>query len=367
MKGVFAMVKQAAVDWSDDNAPRLGAALAYYTIFSMAPLLMIAIAIAGMVFGAEAVQGRIVGQIDHLIGRSGAQMVEGMLESARDPGAGTMAAIVGFVTLLIGASGVFNELRNALNQVWEVPKPASRGILGLIKQRFASFLMILVIGFLLLVSLALSAALAAVGDWFGPAGPLLQVVNVVVSLGVVTALFAAIFKFLPDTDVEWRDVWFGAAVTAGLFVVGKFAIGLYLGKSSVGSAHGAAGSLVVLLVWVYYAAQILFFGAELTQVYASRRGSRIGNPVGEEPVKETEPVKELEPPTDAVPVAARVVSTTSFSQAWQDASRRQSAELLRNEPRSAAFLASTLTALGFLASRRKAGSRPSDAGGESHL
>jgi membrane protein len=270
MKAVFGLLKQAAVDWSDDEAPRLGAALAYYTTFSMAPLLLIAVSIAGIFFGAEAVQGRLVGQIDGVIGRSGAEFVQEMLKSARKPSAGVLGTILGFATLFLGASGAFNELRNALNKVWEVPRPEAKGLLGMVRQRFASFMMILVIGFLLLVSLALSAVISAVSDQVGAAGAVLQAVNLLVSLAVVTVLFAAIFKILPDTEVEWRDVWFGAAATAALFVVGKFAIGLYLAKSSVASAHGAAGSLVVLLVWVYYAAQILFYGAEVTKIHAGQ-------------------------------------------------------------------------------------------------
>jgi membrane protein len=355
MKGVFGMLKQAARDWSEDDAPQLGAALAYYTIFSIAPLLLIAITIAGLFFGEEAVRGQIVDQIDHVVGRSGAETVQEMLKSARKPETGSIAGIVGFVTLLIGASGVFNQLRNALNKVWEVPTPKTKGILGLIKQRFASFMMILVIGFLLLVSLILSAGLSAMGGAFGAAGPVLQLVNFVVSFAVVTLLFAAIFKILPDTDIEWRDVWFGAGLTSVLFVIGKYAIGLYLGKSSVASAHGAAGSLVVLLVWVYYAAQILFFGAEVTQVYASNHGSRLGNPVSDEKQKAdgTEPAV-ADPAAVTVPVAARVVTTKPLSHVWQEETRRQSAELIVTDPAKAAQVASAITAVNVMADKGKA-------------
>jgi membrane protein len=329
------MVKQAAVDWSDDNAPRLAAALAYYTIFSMAPLLLIAMSIAGLAFGAEAVQGRVVEQIDGLVGRTGAEAVQEMLKSARKPEAGLVATLTGLVTLLLGATGAFNELRSGLNTVWEVPPPPKKGILGMVKDRVGSFMMILVIGFLLLVSLAVSAGISAVSGVMGLAGPLLHAANLVVSLAVVAGLFAAIFKILPDTDVEWRDVWFGAGVTATLFVIGKFAIGLYLGKSSVASAHGAAGSLVVLLVWVYYAAQILFFGAELTQVYAARRGSRIGAETSA-PIPEARPLPVPRPVS--LPVAARVPTP----------------QVVPSRPAGLAFLWGTVVAVGLMA-RRKAG------------
>jgi membrane protein len=352
VKSWLGMMKQAAVDWSDDNAPRLAAALAYYTIFSMAPLLLIAISIAGIAFGAEAVQGRVVEQIDGLVGQTGAEAVEEMLKSARKPEAGLLATLTGLVTLLLGATGAFNELRSGLNTVWEVPPPPKKGILGMVKDRVGSFMMILVIGFLLLVSLAVSAGISAVSGVWGFAGPLLQVVNLVVSLAVVAGLFAAIFKILPDTDVEWKDVWFGAGVTAALFVIGKFAIGLYLGKSSVASAHGAAGSLVVLLVWVYYASQILFFGAELTQVYAARRGSRIG--AGEaSPAKagerEARPLPVPQPVR--VPQAAR--TARPISDVWQEATREQTAEIVASRPAGAAFLVGTVVAVGLLAARKE--------------
>jgi membrane protein len=281
LKAVFGMLKEAAADWSQDNAPRLGAALSYYTIFSLAPLLLISIGVAGLFFGQEAAQGRIVHQIDGLLGTDGAKTVEEMLENARKPATGTLATMAGFVTLIFGATGAFTELRSSLNTVWEVETPPTRGIFGMVKARFLSFTLVLGVGFLLLVSLVVSAALAAAGSLLDgrlPGGDaVLQALNFVVSLAAVTLLFAMIYKLLPDTHVEWHDVWFGAGVTAALFTLGKTLIGLYLGRSSVGSAYGAAGSLVIILVWVYYAAQILFFGAELTQVYARRHGSRIGS------------------------------------------------------------------------------------------
>jgi membrane protein len=276
----FGMLKEAFKDWNEDDAPRLGAALSYYTIFSIAPLLLISIAVAGLVFGAEAAQGRVVAQIQGLVGRSAAEAIQAMLESARKPGQGVVAAIFGAATLLFGAGGAFNELRGALDVIWEIPPRQGGGILALIRERLASFGMVLVVGFLLLVSLVISAGISAfeVTGTFPGSGVVLQVVNNGVSLAVITVLFALIFKYLPDAHppVAWKDIWVGAFLTAALFTLGKYGIGFYLGRSSVASAYGAAGSVVLLLVWVYYSAQILFFGAELTQVYARRHGSRLG-------------------------------------------------------------------------------------------
>lgn len=274
------MLKEAFTDWKDDGAPRLGAALAYYTIFSLAPLVLIAVAIAGLAFGKEAAEGRIVDEIGGMLGEAGARAIQGVVENASRPASGVLATVMGLAALLFGASGAFNELRQAMNTVWEVPDREGGGIKALVKDRILSFAMVLFIGFLLLVSLVLSAGLSALGETMGGFVSeklrLLEIVNTVVSLGVVTVLFAMIFKYLPDATpaVAWKDVWAGAFMTAVLFTIGKAGIGLYLGRGAVGSAYGAAGSLLVILVWVYYAAQILFFGAELTQVYASRHGSR---------------------------------------------------------------------------------------------
>jgi membrane protein len=284
---VVSIVKEAFQDWMDDNAPRLGAALSYYTIFSIAPLLLISIALAGLFFGQEAAQGRIVEQIQGLIGREAAQGVQGMIENARKPGQGIMATVFGAVMLLFGAGGAFNELRAALDVIWEIPPRKGGGIKAIVRERLLSFGMVLVVGFLLLVSLVVSAALSLLemkGEFPG-SGVILQALNIAVSIAVITVLFALIFKYLPDAHppVAWKDIWMGAFLTSCLFTVGKFGIGLYLGRSAVGSAYGAAGSLVLLLVWVYYSAQILFFGAELTQVYARRHGSRLGMPAGAEP------------------------------------------------------------------------------------
>jgi membrane protein len=277
---VVALVREAFDDWNEDNAPRLGAALSYYTIFSIAPLLLISIAVAGLVFGHDAAQGRIVGEIRGLVGDQAAQAIQAMIENAHQPGQGVMATVFGAVTLVFGAGGAFNELRGALDVVWEIPPRQGRGIMGMVRERLASFAMVLVVGFLLLVSLVVSAALSAlrVTGTFPGSPVVLEIVNDVVSIGVIAVLFALIFKYLPDAHppVAWKDIWIGALITAVLFTLGKFGLGLYLGRSSVGSAYGAAGSLVLLLVWVYYSSQILFFGAEVTQVYARRHGSRLG-------------------------------------------------------------------------------------------
>jgi membrane protein len=262
--------------WQKDNAPRLGAALAYYTLFSLAPLLVVAIAVAGVLFGQEAAQGRIVHELAGLVGTAGARAVEEMVANSRKPEAGLVATSVALVTLLIGASGVFGELRGALNVVWDVPEAAMpTGVLGFLRQRLASFAMVLAVGFLLIVSLVFSAALEATHGILGrvlpDAGVALHVFDALGSLLVVTLLFALLFKYLPDTRVEWRDVWFGALLTSVLFGAGKQLIGLYLGRGSFSSVYGAAGSVVVLVVWVYYASQIFLFGAELTQARARQR------------------------------------------------------------------------------------------------
>ncbi|HVQ28803.1 MAG TPA: YihY/virulence factor BrkB family protein [Vicinamibacteria bacterium] len=280
LRGVAALLAEAARGWDKDNAPRLGAALAYYTLFSVAPLLVVAIAVAAVVFGQEAAQGRIVAQLSGLLGEAGARALEQTIESSRQSTAGTVASVGALVTLFLGATGVFGELKGALNVVWDVHDESQRPgfVVGILRNRLWSFAMVLGVGFLLLVSLLISAGLAAAQGALAPyldnPGPLWPFVNALVSLALITVLFAMLFKFLPDTKVAWSDVWVGAAVTSVLFGAGKSLIGLYLGRSSVSSAYGAAGSLVVLILWVYYAAQIFFFGAELTQAYARRHGSR---------------------------------------------------------------------------------------------
>lgn len=281
-KKIVSLLKEAGSQWSGDNAFRLSAALSYYTVFSLPPLLLLVIAIAGAVFGQAAARGELVGQLEGVMGPEGAAMVQTMISQASKPGSGAIAMIVGVFTLILGASGVFAELQRALNEIWKVRLKPGAGMKFKILSRVFSFSMILVIGFLLLVSLAVSAAVSAFGDvlndlWTGP--PILhylvQAANLLVSFGVVTLLFALLFKVLPDAKIAWRDVWLGAAATALLFTIGKYLIGLYLATSSTTSAYGAAGSLVFLLAWIYYSSLTLFFGAEFTQVYANRYGSHI--------------------------------------------------------------------------------------------
>lgn len=278
-KSIWGLLKETFEEWNEDKASRLAAALAYYTIFSLAPLLIIVIAIAGSVFGEEAARGQIVSQIQGLVGRSGAEVIETAIQNANQPATGRIASIISIIALLFGASGVFAELQDSLNSIWEVAPKPDLGVKGFIRKRFLSFAMVLGIGFLLLVSLVLSAVLAGINAYFSHLIPgvdfIWQIVNFVISFGITTLLFAMIYKFLPDVKITWSDVLIGAAITSFLFSIGRFLLGLYLGNGSFGSTYGAAGSLVIILAWVYYAAQILFFGAEFTQVYASKYGSQI--------------------------------------------------------------------------------------------
>jgi len=275
----FSMLKQTVAEWQRDKVSRLAAALAYYTTFSLAPVLIIVIAIASFLFEQSTVQANIVEQLQGLLGESGAQLVEEMLTSKSQSSDGLWATIISVGLLVLGASGLFIQLQDALNTVWNVVPRKDAGIWKLVRDRLLSFGMLLVIGFLLLVSLIVSAGLAAVSNLFGDTllGWSLgwQILNAVVSFGIIALLFGLIYKILPDADISWRDVRVGAAMTALLFTLGKVLIGLYLGNSSVASAYGAAGSFVVLLLWIYYSAQILLFGAEFTQVYANRFGSNI--------------------------------------------------------------------------------------------
>lgn len=278
LKDMWQLIKSAFSAWIDDFAPSMGAALAFYTAFSLAPLLLIVIAVAGLVFGQEAAQGSIVSELRGLIGEQGASAVQTMLKNASSPSSGIMATVIGVITLLIGATTVFNELQDDLNRIWKVQPNNGSGFWNLIRTRLLSFGMILGIGFLLLISLVVSAMLAALGKYwgglFGGMEFLLHLVNFAISFGVTTVLFAMIYKILPSVRLAWRDVWIGAGVTALLFSIGKFLIGLYIGKSSVASAYGAAGAFVILLLWIYYSAQIFLLGAEFTKVYASRHGTQ---------------------------------------------------------------------------------------------
>src|SRR5512134_3191861 len=268
----------AALAWWDDDCTRLGASLAYYTLFAIAPVLLVATAIAGMVFGAEAVRGEIVGQLDQLVGREGAHAVQSLLEGASQRRAGIVATVVGSFAFVVAATGAFLELQAALNTIWRVkPKPGVN-LRAFVLDRLRSFGLVVAIGFLLMVSLAVSAALAALSGSLArrsPSIPLVwNAVNVLVSLVVTTALFALLYRFLPDVHLRWRDVTTGAFVTAVLFTIGQQFIGLYLGQSSVASSYGATGSVMILLLWVYYSCQILLFGAEFTRAYAMRQGTQ---------------------------------------------------------------------------------------------
>lgn len=281
MKKAWRLLKETFAEWNDDKASQMAAALAYYTVFSLAPLLIIVIAIAGFFFGEEAARGEIVGQIEGLVGRDGATVIQTALENTHRPGSGVgiIASLISIAVLIFGASGVFVQLQEALNEIWDVVPNAKQGVGNVVRKRAMSFAVVLSIGFLLLVSLVVSAALSAINTFASGLLPgfdvLWSLINLVISFVVTTLLFALIYKYLPDVDVAWRDVWVGATLTSILFSVGRYLIGLYLGNSSFGSTYGAAGSLVILLAWIYYSVQILFFGAEFTQVYARRYGSQV--------------------------------------------------------------------------------------------
>jgi membrane protein len=276
---LWSMIRESVSAWIDDFAPSMGAAIAYYTIFSIAPMLVIIIAIAGFFYGHEAASGQLYAEIANLVGDNGAKAIQGMVESASSRSGGIVATVIGVAVLLIGATSVFGELQTDLDRIWKAPAAAqSEGLWGMVRSRLLSLGLVVSIGFVLMVSLVVSAALVALGTWwgdvFGELGWLLQLVNFVVSLAVITVGFALMYKILPRVRISWQDVWIGAFVTAVLFVIGKTLVGLYLGKSGIASAFGAAGSLAVLLVWVYYSAQIFLLGAEFTGVYAHRFGSR---------------------------------------------------------------------------------------------
>jgi membrane protein len=278
MMAVARLLRDAVAAWLDDNASSMGAALAYYTVFSLAPLLLIVISVAGLVFGEAAARGEIIAQLTALIGGEGASTVQLALEALNQPKAGWLGTALGVAALLVGATTVFAELQSAMDRIWRAPARATHsGVWHLLRVRLLSLGMVLGIGFLMLVSLLASAALAALekwwGSWFGELSVIASALNFVVSFAFVTAVFAMIYKWMPQARLAWHDVATGAVLTALLFTLGKSLIGLYIGRSAVASAFGAAGSLVVLLLWVYYSAQIFLLGAELTWVYAHRHGS----------------------------------------------------------------------------------------------
>ena len=322
---LWSMTKAAVTAWANDFAPSMGAAIAYYAAFSIAPLLIIVLAVAGLAFGREAASGYLFAQAAGLIGADGAEALEAMVMSASDTGEGIGASLIGIGLLAIGATTVFAELQSDLDRIWKAPAiMAPEGVWGMIRSRVLSLGLVVSIGFLLLVSLVVSAVLAALGDaWAGAFENfewLLQVLNFVVSFAVVTTLFAMMYKILPRVRIAWRDVWVGSVVTALLFTVGKLLVGLYIGKASVASGFGAAGSLVVLMIWVYYSAQIFLLGAEFTWVFAHRHGSRKGEPQPEtavEALQTTEMAVAIHPQLaaeDSLPSGAAPQHTTSI--AW---------------------------------------------------
>jgi membrane protein len=273
---VFGLLKETFSRWSDDAAPRMAAALSYYTAFSMAPLLILAIAVAGLVLGRAAAQGKIVEQIGGLVGNQSAAAIQSMIQAANRPSGGILASVVGIVSLVAGAIGVLSELKSALNRIWRTQERSD--VKEIVKKNVVLFGMLLGMGFLLTVSLVVSAAIAGLGNFLGGLLPapefLLHAADFVLSVAIFAALFATMYRFLPNTKVEWRDVWVGAAVTSVLFAVGKLGLGIYIGKSAASSSYGAAGSILVFLLWVYYSGLIFYFGAEFTKAYADRFGSR---------------------------------------------------------------------------------------------
>ncbi|NEP50893.1 MAG: YihY/virulence factor BrkB family protein, partial [Moorea sp. SIO3C2] len=287
-KAILGLLKETFKEWQEDNASRLAAALSYYMIFSLAPVLIIAIAIVGSIFGEEAAKGEIVGQIQGLVGEQGAQFIQTAITNANRPDAsGGLASLISIVVLLFGASGVFGELQDALNTIWDVKLKPGQGIWGILKKRILSFLTVLGVGLFLLLSAVLSTVLSALRSyeseflkelgllWLYQLDFVWTILDLLVSFGILSLMFALVYKYLPDVKIAWKDVWVGAIITTLLFNLGKWLLSWYLGRSSFSSSYGAAGSLVVLLAWVYYSSQIIFLGAEFTQVYAKRFGSKI--------------------------------------------------------------------------------------------
>jgi membrane protein len=277
---VWSFTKQMFSEFADDNVMSRAAALAYYTIFSLAPILVIIITAAGFFFGREALEGQLFGQLEGLMGAEAAAEIQEMVASVSKSGSGTVATILSVITLIFGATGVFNELKLSLNQIWDLKSKPKNGMWALVRDRLLSFSVVLSLGFVLLVALVINAGIAVLGDYITSLVPqigevTLQVFNFLISVGITSLLFAVIFKMLPDVHIKFADVWKGALFTAILFAVGKILIGIYIGQSDVGGAYGAAGSLIVILVWVYYSSVILFLGAEFTFVYAQRYGDKI--------------------------------------------------------------------------------------------
>jgi membrane protein len=301
-KSYWELAKKSVLQWFDDDPFQMAAALSYYTLFSLAPLIIIAISIAGFAFGREAAQNQIVATLQGMIGQESAQAVQGIVENAsKQPKTGIISTVIGVVALIFGAGGVVGQLQTSLNRLWGVTPKPNQGIWVFVRQRFISYAMILAIGFLLLVSLMVSAVISGLTQWMGTllggADIIAHALDLLVSFIFATALFAMIYKFLPDVDIRWRDVWVGAVITSVLFSLGKFLIGIYLGSSGVSSTYGAAGSLITVLLWVYYSSLIFFLGAEFTQVYAGEYGAGVAPAEYAEPVSaDSESKKRASPP-----------------------------------------------------------------------
>ena len=306
-KEAWFLFKEAVKAWSNDYAPSMGAALSYYTLFSIAPLLLIVIAVAGWVFGDAAARGELTGALQGLMGEEGAKAIEGMLVSVSEPKEGIIATVIGVFVLIIGATTVFGELQNALDRIWRAPaREDISDLWRLLRSRLFSIGMVLGIAFLLMVSLVFDSVLQSLGKMWGTGAwqAFAQLLNTVIAFALTTTVFALIYKLIPRAKIAWHDVWVGAAVTALLFTIGKFLIGLYIGRSAVASSFGAAGSLVVVMIWVYYSAQIFLLGAEFTWVYAHSHGSRVGH---KRPgVEEVKQLAEEKKPSTMAPVAPPV-------------------------------------------------------------
>lgn len=333
-QAIWRLLKETFTQWQEDKIPLLAAALAYYTVFSLAPLLIIAIAIAGFVLGQDTVQEQLVSELQELIGQEGAQAIHSMIDNAYQPTSNLIAALIGILTLLFGATTVFAQLKEALNIIWKVSPKPGRPVRGFVKARILSFALVLGLGFLLLVSLLMSAILAGISHWLETVLPtpalVWQLMELALSFGVITFVFAMIYKLLPDANIAWTDVGVGAAITSLLFTFGKFLIGLYLGNSGIASAYGAAGSFVIILIWIFYSAQLLLTGAEFTQVWANRYGSRI-RPTRRSISTLGEPVQESESPDPSLRVRQRRKILKRISRRSQRANNPQS-HLPKNSP-----------------------------------
>jgi membrane protein len=356
-QAIWDLLKNTFTDWSEDKAPRLAAALAYYTVFAIAPILVIAIAVAKM-FGFSGAQDEIIGQVSGVVGQQAGEAIRTMVENrGQSNSTNILATIVGLVTLFIAATGLFGELQDSLNTIWEVQPKPNQGILATLKNRFFSFTMVLGVGFLLLVSLVISTILSSLGNSFG--GPpesqtiVWKAVNFIIAFGVTTLLFALIYKVIPDVKIAWSDVWMGALVTAVLFTVGKFLIARYLANESTASSYGAAGALVLVLIWVYYSAQILFLGGEFTQVYAKSYGSRIQPAENAVPITEEARAEQGIPRKEQVEGAAlmeREVGGTTIPSPTNGSSQEQTEP--QTQPKAGAS-AVTAFFLGLLLGRRQ--------------